>query len=448
MRRIFLTFLGTFLSVFSFSQETYRLSLNQAVEYALENNIDSKKTSIDIRKAREELLETRAIGLPQIKGDIDYNYYIDQPVSVLPFGFDNNGDLISQQSEVTFGTRQDISAGITLTQLLFNGPYIVALKAARTFEETFALNKEKTTAEIKEEIISLYGNTLVANETITIIENNLNAAEKNLFEATEFYKEGLGELQTVERFQLTNNQLQTSLNVATRSAELSNRTLKFILGLKQEDELILITPFESMSDPSFTYTEDENLKWELKENIDYLLALNNMRINELILKREKSFALPSINGFLNYQQQRFSDDFPLFLGGDTNWNPIFLTGIQLDVPIFSSFSRRSKTNKARLDLEKAKLDLENASEGIKLDVARKKSEYVSANENLALAVEARKLANNIYKRESIKYKEGLGRSSDLRIAEADKYNADDSYIKASFQLIDSKNKLLKALGKY
>jgi outer membrane protein TolC len=74
------------------AQETVRLSLDEAVNYAWQNSNEMKNAQINIIDAEERIIENRAIGIPKLNGTVDYNRYLQVPVQVLPEAF---VDLIS-----------------------------------------------------------------------------------------------------------------------------------------------------------------------------------------------------------------------------------------------------------------------------------------------------------------------------------------------------------------
>ena len=64
--------------------QSYQFSLQEAIDFALENNRAAKNASLDIEAAKKQKWETTATGLPQISGAIDYQNWIKQQVSLIP----------------------------------------------------------------------------------------------------------------------------------------------------------------------------------------------------------------------------------------------------------------------------------------------------------------------------------------------------------------------------
>ena len=143
------------------------LSLQEAIDFAIENNRNAKNAALDIEAAKRQKMETTAIGLPQINANIDYQNWLKQPVSLFPAAsFDNTQSIINTVEDyfnlspngtpptidgfvpVTFGTKQTINAKATLTQLIFDGSYLVGLQSAKVFLE-IAKNAKEINIRIK-----------------------------------------------------------------------------------------------------------------------------------------------------------------------------------------------------------------------------------------------------------------------------------------------------------
>ena len=164
MRRILLMFFAVTFYLGANSQEkSLTLSLDEAVKFALENSYNTKASKNDIKSANEKVWETTATGLPQINASLDYQNFLKQPVSLLPAAaFDNTSSVVQTVEDffgltpnntptapdgfipVVFGTKQNINASVTLTQLLFDGSYLVGLQASKTYLKISEQANEKT----------------------------------------------------------------------------------------------------------------------------------------------------------------------------------------------------------------------------------------------------------------------------------------------------------------
>ena len=195
---------------FNISAQSNTFSLDEAVQYAMQNNAISKNASNDLEIAQAKKWETIATGLPQISAFIDYANNIKQPISLVPAEFfgGNKGEF----AEISFGTKQTFDGTATLNQLLFDGSYIVGLSSIKLYLEIADNAKKKTDLEVKRNVISAYGNVLVSQERVKFLKENLENVEGNLKEITKVYENGMTELENVEQLTITYSNLKNSLN--------------------------------------------------------------------------------------------------------------------------------------------------------------------------------------------------------------------------------------------
>ena len=288
------------------SQNGISLSLEEAISYALEHNRNAKNASRDIEAAEKQQWETIAIGLPQINAGISYQNNIKQQVSLIPAEFfgGNPGEF----EEVIFGTKQNAQGFASIDQLIFNGSYIVGLQASKVFLEISKFAKEKTDLEVRQAVIKTYGNVLVSEESIRILENNKKVLEKNVNETQKIYDNGLAELESLEQLQITLQSIESSLNKAYRFNEITKKMLNVVIGLEINETVILSDKLEDLTFKKRNNTiavDQENLD----NNIDLKIAENNKASKELLVKLEKSNALPTLNAYLNGSYSGFSNDF-------------------------------------------------------------------------------------------------------------------------------------------
>jgi len=159
----------------------------------------------------------------------------------------------------------------------------------------------------------------------------------------------------------------------------------------------------------------------------------------------KSRALPTLNSFINYGSNAFSDSFT-FLNGSQQWFNSSVLGVDLRIPIFSSFRRDASTKRAKIALLKSQTQLLEASEGIRLQWEQAKSSFVMAVENHRTAQENLGLATRIAQKNELKFKAGLAGSFDLRQAQLQLYTAQQTYLEAMVNVVNEKTNLAQILN--
>ena len=443
MQNKLIIILSLLISIAGFSQENTKiLSLQEAIDYALENNRTSKNAARDIEAAEKQKWEITATGLPQISAEIGYQNWLKQQVSLIPaevFG-GNPGDF----AEVEFGTKQSMNASAKIEQLLFDGSYLVGLQSAKVYLEISENAKEKTDLEVRKAVINAYGNVLLAEESVKILERNVSVLQKNLDETTKIYENGLEEEESVQQLQITLSGLESSLKNASRLKLLAYQMLNITLGLDLNTSAILSDNLESLTNQNIVLgliTAEENVE----KTIDYRIAKNEMISKELLLKLQKSKALPTLNAFLDGGYAGYSDEFT-FANNNERWFGSSLLGVNLKIPIISSGGRSAATQRAQINLEKAKDDLTETEQKLKLQIATAKSDYQFAIEEHVNKKENLNLAERIEIKNQTKFFEGIASSFELRQAQTQLFTSQKEYLLAMLDVINKKAELETVLN--
>ena len=328
----------TLLLLVSFLQaqekkESYSFSLQQAIDHALQHNYSIINANRDIEAAKQKKWETTATGLPQISGSVGYLNNIDftlQGVSGNAFNPAGNPDDISL---FAFGTKQSMNSNLTLSQLLFDGSYIVALQASKTYLKYYENAKQKTNLEIREMVINAYGNVLLAEESVAILEKNKATLSKTLSDTQETFNNGLIEEENVEQLQITLSSINSNLSNVKRLLVIANKMLKFSLGIELSSELKLTDKLDALTASNLDLSLTQN-SFEVSQNINYQMVSNLQEQRSLELKLQKSKALPSLGAAYNFGYNSFANEFD-FANGDQKWNRFSNLGVSLNVPLLA-----------------------------------------------------------------------------------------------------------------
>ena len=419
------------------------LSLDQAIAYALEHNYSSINAERDIVDAQKQKWETIATGLPQINGAVSYQNQLKQPVSQIPAEF--FGGEPGTYQEVVFGQAQSISATATLRQQIFDGSYIVGVQATKTFLEYSQNNKEKTELEVRKSVVEAYGNVLLARESIQISEKNKSTLEENLYETKRIYENGLGDEESVDQLQITLSTVDNQLKNARRMEKITLQMLNLVLGLPIETPTILTENLDDLTQKEIDFGLIDS-EFNIENNVDYKMAANLNEQRFLELKLAKSRALPTLNAFINYGGNSFSNDFN-FLDSGQQWFGSSILGVDLNIPIFSSLGRSASTQRAKIALEKAKTQFTEAQAQIRLQLESAKSDYILAIEQYGTSKENLELAERIENKNQVKYEEGLATSFELRQAQTQLYTSQQEYLQSMVDVINKKTALENILNK-
>ena len=433
--KIIQIFIIMLITTMGFSQQnTYSLSLNEAVEFALDSSYNAINSRREIAKSLKLKWETIANGLPQINANIDYQNQLKQPVNLLP------GEIAGGEPgtfvPVIFNPKQSMALTGTLTQLIFDGSYLVGLEAAEVFVEYNENSNEKSLLEVRKAVISAYGGVLLTQEAVAISEKNLETLKENLKETEAMFQNGFAEEEDVEQLQITAAQVENELNNSKRMEIIAMQMLNLSLGIPVESKVILTDTLKTLTQESIAMSfEDEPFSFE--ENVDYRIAQNITRQRELEVKQEKSQAWPKLHGFLNYGTFASDNDF-VFFDSQTSWFQSSIFGVSMTIPIFSSLQRSAKTQQAKIALEQAKTNFEQILQQINLGLDTARSDFKFAIENYHVAEKNLELSERIEHKNQIKFKEGISSSFELRQAQTQLYLAQSEYVKAMLNVVETK----------
>jgi outer membrane protein TolC len=429
-------------SGFSQQQKEYSFSLQEAVTFALDSNYTSINARRDIARAIKQKWETTASGLPQIDASVSYNNNLKQPVTLLPAEI--TGGEPGTFVPVTFGTKQNANAVVTLNQLIFDGSYLVGLKAAKSFLRYSENINEKTRLEVRKGVINAYGSVLLAQELVAIFEKNKSNLEENLNETRKIFENGLAEEESVEQLEITLLDIETQLNNARRSQAIAKQMFNLALGIDVEAPVTLTDDLDELADQNISLALlDASLN--IEDNVDFKIAQNLIEQRYFENRLEKSKFLPSLSAFVNYGTSANSDDFTFF-NGDQKWYQSSVLGVSLNIPIFSSGMRSAANQRTKIALDQAKTDFEQTQQQIKLDLTTAQSNYQFAIENYENSKKNLALSERIENKNQIKFTEGLSTSFDLRQAQTQLYTAQQQYFQAMLEVINEKANLETVLN--
>ena len=410
------------------------LTLKEAITFGQENNRQILNASREVQKAYKERWSTIAIGLPQISASANYQNFLELPTSLIPAQF--FGGKEGEFAEVQFGTPQTMDGGVTLQQLLFDGSYIVGLEASNVFLEISRNILEKTGLEVKKNIVSTYSSVLLVQENILFLEKNRENLINNLNEITALFKNGFEEEESVEQLRLTLSGIETQLRYSQNTEKITLNMLKLLMGFPAESPLQLLDDLEAFTTDGL-FEQKFTSELSLDNNVDIKIATTQLRSESLLYRYEKSKNLPRLAAFINGNYTGNSETFS-FVDPDQKWFGASLFGINLQVPIFSSFKRRAQSQKAKIAVDQAETVLEETQERINIEAQAAVNDYELAVKTYFRNIENLALASRIEQKNQSKYFEGMASTFELRQAQLQLYSAQNSYISSIQNVIHKK----------
>lgn len=317
-------------------------SLQECINYAQENNRDIINAALEKRISKFEIGETRAEGLPQINANIQVDDNIQVPKSFIPARFiDPEHGQPGEYVPVQFGTQFSANAGVSMSQMLFDGSYFVGLQAAKTYRELSTKEHIKTQRDVTEAVTKAYYTVLVNQERIELVNQNYQRLDTLLRETRAMYENGFAEKIDVDRISVQFNNSKTERRRVERMLAISYTQLKFQMGMPLDEEIELTG---SISDVDF----DKNLDYggyNYTNRIEYAKLQTNRNLEELDLKNNYVKYLPRLNlvGSIGYNAgtNEFNDMFDF----QDNWFQNATIGLQIEIPIFDGLLKSYRIQK-------------------------------------------------------------------------------------------------------
>jgi outer membrane protein len=420
-----------------------KLSLEQARSYAAAHSIEMQTARADLQIANRQVWEITATGLPQVNASVGYQYFFDVPTSLIPAEFfgGNPGEF----EEIQFGTEQNLSASLTVNQMIFDGSYIVGLRASRIFRELATQNMKRSEIEVRNMVTETYLLSLMASQNLEIVRQNLINMERSLFETSKIYEAGFTDPINVDQLKLAVSNMKNTIANLERQNQITVNLLKFQLGMDMSTDLELTDSLEGLFEQ---LSLDASLfsSFNPDQHIDFQIMKSQEGMSLMTLRREQSFFLPSLSASFTRQEMAMRNEFNFTQSGQP-WFPTTFFAINLNIPIFSSGFRSSRVSQKSLELEKSKLATLQVSQSLELQMQRAISDWQAALAKYQNEKDNLGLAERILDRTKIMQREGLASSLELTQANDQYLTTQANYLNSLFELLNAKNNLEKAAGR-
>lgn len=406
-------------------------SLQEAVEYAVQNNLNAENARLDRTSADRRVWETAASGLPQVNASAVYNNNLSLATTLIP---DFLGDP-NEKIEVQFGTRHYATAGINASQLLFSGQYFVGLQTAKLYKEFTEKNLQLTEQQIREAITQGYYLVLLAENTLEALNGNYENMKSVYSETKTMFETGFVEENDVDQLEITLTDLENAVLSMERQAVASRSLLKYQMGLPMNQEIVLTDQLNDMV-AGLNYEMLMENELDVNSNINYQLLDDQEKLALMDLKLKKTEYMPNLSAFvsLDYTAQR--DEFNLF-STEEDWYQASALGFSLNVPIFSSGMRMAGVAQKRIAYEKAKNSKEFAARGLQVEFVQARYDLANAYDKYDREKRNLALTQKVVTKTEIKYSEGMASSLELT-------QVNDQYLQTLSSLTSAMVELLNA----
>jgi outer membrane protein len=448
-----------------------KLTLEECIQYALQNSVNAKNAVLDEEIAENVIIERRSGGLPQISGNValqdntklprfftTYNPNPDQPslggdLSTIP-GI-KAGDVVAVQN--FFQLPANGSASVTVNQMIFDRSYFLGLKAIRTYRELSVRTTEQTRQTLIINVIKAYYGVIINKDRINLYNTNISRVDSLLKNTKAMNQNGFAEDIDVDRIVVRLNNLIVEREKLNGLTELSLNLLKFQMNFPLNAPLELVGDIGSLQvDPNAPSSYEVDLDYN--KRIEYKLIDTNIRLQELDIKAKKARIYPTISAYYNlgyttqspnvsglFKTNSHIQDYGAL--GPDKWYQYSNYGVTMKIPIFGGLAQYGNVQQAKIAQTKLENQAAMTKSSIDMETKNTGITYTNAIKSLQSQAENKVLAEKIARITKIKYEQGVGSNIEVLDAEASLKETQVNYYNALYDALVAKVDLDKAYGK-
>ncbi len=387
-----------------YAQQIIPITKKEVLESVLENNATIKISIEEFNRARAEFRQTNSIFLPHISASytgisttnplMAFGSKLNQEI-LTPNDFDPA--LLNDPNQI-----QNFATTFEIEQPLINLDGIYQREAAKSKMEAMSLKRQRTVDYLEFEVNNAYMQLQLAYKVVDVVKKALEAAKANQMLADNGFEQGLLQRADVLNVEVRLNEVKNQLHQAKSDVQNASNYLSFLMN---DDSFFIYQPADSLTVIEMltihkTISEDRSDIRAMFLSTNALKAMN---------KADKMTFFPRLNAFGSYQL--YDDDiFEAQANG-------YVFGAKLSWDIFQGSKRFGKAQKSKAEFEKSKLEYRQYVSKSKLEFHKANRMYVDAKNKLNLSKLALEQAEESLRIRTIRFKEGLEKTSDLLMAE-------------------------------
>jgi len=412
------------ISVAGFSQNK-KWSLEEAVQYALENNITVKQAENTLLSNDQDIIATKGNFLPSVNANVGQRLTLGN-AEIFP------GQFVDRTSNST-------NIGINVNQTVFNGFRNTFLhKQALINKEASELELNRIKDNISLSVANFYLNVLFNRENLETARSQFEFSKRQLIQVQNLVDAGVQPRANIYDTEATLANDEQSVTIAENNYLLSKLSMSQALQL----------PFESfdvqmieINDPAaeLMYADVAPiLNYAIENRYEIKLAKKNIENAELGIDLSKSGFYPSITAGYGFGSNVFftnlQDTEASFLD-QLNDQKSHNFSVNLNIPIFSGFRNKTNIAKSEINVEQSRLSLEQAKVDMESNIQRAYTDAQSALKTYQAAKKSLKAQNLAFDNSQERYNIGAMNTFDLEQIRIRLINAEASLINAKYDFV-------------
>ncbi|PKA81937.1 outer membrane protein TolC [Ulvibacter sp. MAR_2010_11] len=422
----------------AFSQEeSISLTLEEAVNIAIENNTNLNKAKIDEQIVQAQIAEVKGRALPQISGSGQFSDNFSLATQQLPGEF--FGGEPGTTVDVAFGNRYNLTAGVNVQQQLLDFQLFNSVRAAKALETLQELQTLQTTEDLIINVVQVYIQIQVTEKQIQLLQENYNRTNSLVELSDAKYEEGIIRKLDLNQLIVNRSNLNTQIEDVRFTRNEQVRLLNLYLNIPISTSVTLTEKLEDRA----PYPIEEGLN--VASNIQFQQMEQQLDLALLDEKQVKSRYLPTLSAYFNYNYQGNSNELTVSSPDyQDQWNGNW--GLTASIPIFDGFQRSKQLQQKQLTTKKLEEDKINLNNSIQKAYEDAKEQLLLSNTQIESQQSNMELAKENYAGIKLSYNEGVADLTELLDAEFALQQAQSNYLNALLQSKVAELTLLKANG--
>ena len=407
--------------------ETLSLSLKEAQEYAIKQNRTLKNASLAVQEAYAARWQTIAAMLPQVDGSYSYSNYLGYSASMSMMG-----------REVKIDMPNVGAFGVTASMGL-NGQGVVGALLNNIAIDMKKIALEQSESQLRGSVMSSYVSVLALQSISNLLDSSLLNIQELEAMTQHAVDAGAAEQTSADQIRVRVNTLKNSINSQKRNIELATNSLKVLLDVPVETELVLTEDINTVLSP-------ERVLNLLSENF----AIEN-NLNYQLLKKQTDLAKtnvhmagwaygPTVSLAYNYSDQHYYGE------GGMRMTPPNTVQVSVRMPLWSSGKRAAGVVEKKIAYEEAKNTLSETTDNLEIQYRQLCFNLTNAYETYINEKDNIEVSQRVFNSATEKFKWGASSNLELTNASNDLINAQSTYVQAMLELVNAQVELEQFLN--
>lgn len=420
--------------------DTLHLTLEQAVQRALDQGFAMRLARADVLDANGQVREALSSALPQITGSVTYTR---QFASIYQGAASDTSSIGKLFKNTPFGAPNLWNIQLQATQLLWSGGKVGAgLAAAKSVRQIASLQQSETAADVTYQVKQAYWNAALQGRLLAIAVENLDQARQHLHEVQLYRQAGTRAEYDLLRAQVDAANQEPAVVAARNGYDIALLDLKRLLTVPADQPMALATNLES-PDATIPVLATDSLDGPVRPTL--AAADATVTQQELLLKVARADRWPTLQATTTYNEQAFPQS--VFPGSGDQFRRGWNGEVKLSFPIFLGFRTEGKVEQARAAVLRAEAQRDQVRKQVELEVAQARAEVARARALLVARRETVRQAQRAQYLAGVRYTNGMATQLEVSDARVAQQQAEVNEVQATRDYFVALAQLERALGR-